>query len=93
MASIDDVIYTLRAEWRQERGRTKASASSSACFYNTTRAFVSLLQEEVEDYSPGAKPPTGLSLSPWIILSHKDRRRIYSRASLLLEFLAFLRVP
>lgn len=49
MAPIDDVIYTPHAEWRQERGRTKASASSAACFYNTTRAFVSLLQEEVED--------------------------------------------
>lgn len=35
MATIDDVIYTPPAQWRRERGRTKASASSAACFYNT----------------------------------------------------------
>lgn len=72
MAPIDGVIYTPRAEWRQERELTKDPASSAACFYNTTRAFVSLLQEEVEDYKPGAKPPTRLSVLPEITLGYKD---------------------
>lgn len=43
MAPIDDVIYTLPGEWRQNRGSTKTEASSAACFYNTAHAFVSLL--------------------------------------------------
>lgn len=73
MAAIDDVIYTPPAQWRREGGRTKALASSAACFYNTHYSGVCFISTWPSGgLQAAAQPPSGLSVSPWITLSHKD---------------------
>ena len=48
MAPIDDVIYTLPAEWRRKRGRTKTAASPSCMFlqHNSCVCFITTRRSE-----------------------------------------------